>query len=88
MWGKITNIFNASNSVHRTTKTLKQKYETLKENLRKKISENKNQIYMTGGGCETEIKQTDFEEKLYAVIKINVEGLQPRSDSDFIVLGK
>lgn len=54
----------------------------MKKNVRKKAAEQKRQLYITGGGPVVEIKFDDFEEMLLEVIKVNVEVLPSRHDSD------
>lgn len=82
-WEKIANEFNSqSGKVHRTSKVLHLKYDVLKRLLRKKQSNNKMQIYKTGGGPSVEISLTDFEEKLAQILSLSINGLPSRGDSD------
>lgn len=84
-WTQVTNNFNAASLNTRNTKTLKMKYDGLKKQLKKKVAEQKRQLYGTGGGPMVGIKLEDYEEKLYSIMKLNVEGLPSRGDSDSIM---
>lgn len=84
-WEKVASQFNSTVAlIPRTAKVLKLKYENIKRDLKKKEAENKKELYRTGGGPKKHKDLTDYEEKLLAIIKISVEGLDSRNDCDFI----
>lgn len=88
VWEEVTNTFNAVNANNRTIKCLKTKYDGIKKNLRKKMAEERRQLYATGGGPQKIITFEDFEEKLMPILRVNIEGLPSVGDSDFIQEGK
>lgn len=82
MWEQICSEFNSRNSVVRTTKSLRSKYESFKKDLRKKKAKDKNLKFQTGGGNYIEVIYTPTEEKLLPYIFLSVEGLPSRHDDD------
>ncbi|KAJ8909793.1 hypothetical protein NQ315_006125 [Exocentrus adspersus] len=84
-WERVNNTFNSmSNSdVHRDVTSIKNKYENIKRALKKKIAQNRQSITKTGGGPPSESKLLWYEEELFAILQLGIEGLLSEGDSDF-----
>ncbi|CAG9769524.1 unnamed protein product [Ceutorhynchus assimilis] len=62
--------------------SLKLKYDNIKRNLKKKIQNNKKQLTKTGGGPPQEEPLLWYEEALYQVLQVSIDGLPSEGDSD------
>ncbi len=84
-WEKLAaefNIKNTKSGVIRTMHNLKTKYEGVKKDLRKKVAKNKQEIFKTGGGAPNITPLTPYEELIFNLITLSVEGLPCRYDDD------
>ena len=83
IWNKLTSEFNSKNNgFPRTMISLKSKYETMKKEVRKKIANNKQELYKTGGGTAKPNPLTPVEEIIYNLIYLSAVGLSARYDDD------
>lgn len=69
--------------VFRSWKTLKLKYEGLKKLTKKKSSQQRQEMYRTGGGPSDAPEFNEIEEKVLSICS-NIKGLEARNDSDTI----
>lgn len=76
------NKMQLSGTTPRCVESLKQKYEGLKKELKKKIRKNKEETYKTGGGIPNYEPINDLEKKLLEIISTQVHGLWNSIDSD------
>ena len=81
-WKRVYTKFIAPNDQVRDLQCLKLKYDNIKRNLKKKISQNKIEIKKTGGGPPEEAKLTWYEEQLYSLLHLSIDGLVPQGDCD------
>lgn len=82
-WEKLAVKFNLQNKgAPRTATSLKAKYEGIKKDLRKKVAKNKSETFKTGGGIPNIKPLTPYEELIYNIITLSVEGLPSRFDDD------
>lgn len=81
-WQRVAESFNAQSLQTRDVNTLKLKYENIKRTLKKKIATEKLEVKATGGGPKVEVKLTWYEEQLYAVLQLGIDGLPSQSDCD------
>ncbi|KAJ8912341.1 hypothetical protein NQ315_014708 [Exocentrus adspersus] len=84
-WERVNNTFNSmSNSdVHRDVTSIKNKYENIKRALKKKIAQNRQSITKTGGGPPSESKLLWYEEELFAILQLGIEGLLSEAVNDY-----
>ncbi|XP_017773666.1 PREDICTED: uncharacterized protein LOC108560566 [Nicrophorus vespilloides] len=81
IWKIVTAEFNDQMLINRTTKTLRNKYECLKVQLRKKSLRNKYEMDKCNG--KNIIPFEDFEEKLFAMQTMGIDGIvDEESDID------
>ncbi|XP_054085124.1 uncharacterized protein LOC128921432 [Zeugodacus cucurbitae] len=72
---------------HRSEKTLKKKYLTLKREVKKRAADDKRSLYLTGGGPPSKKMLTEFDEKLLNVLnEKQVSGMQSVYDNDVIAV--
>lgn len=84
VWQKLTAAFNsAHNDIHRDMNSIKMKYN-IKKTLKKKITENKQNYKGTGGGPPVDTKLLWYEEQLYSILQLGIDGLASAGDSDII----
>lgn len=82
-WKNIQQKFNSCAKDHqRDIITLKMKYDNIKKNLKKKLNEAKRFCSGTGGGPMVETKLLWYEEQLYGLLQLGIEGLPSIGDSD------
>ncbi|CAG9763548.1 unnamed protein product [Ceutorhynchus assimilis] len=82
-WKKVHENFIAQNTDQaRDLTSLKLKYDNIKRNLKKKIQNNKKQLTKTGGGPPQEEPLLWYEEALYQVLQVSIDGLPSEGDSD------
>lgn len=82
-WKKVHTLFAAQNKeALRDLLSLKLKYDNIKRNLKKKISDNKAEGKKTGGGPPEEKKLLWYEEQLFALLQLSIVGLEPQGDCD------
>ncbi|KAK4883041.1 hypothetical protein RN001_006360 [Aquatica leii] len=83
-WETVALSFNARTStlVQRDSMNLKAKYEAIKKSLKKKVAQEKCNLYVTGGGPKITIMYKDWEEKLLAILKLAICGLSSIHDCD------
>lgn len=83
-WQRVVVLFNSANLNNRDANSVKGKYDNIKRNLKKKMSSIKMHQRGTGGGPPIDLKLLWYEEQLYFLLKINIEGLPATGDSDAI----
>lgn len=84
-WERVIILFNSCNiNKNRDVTSLKTKYDNIKRNLKKKITALKIHLKGTGGGPPISDSLTWYEEVLYKILKVNIDGLQAEGDSDAI----
>lgn len=71
--------------IYRSAKVLRLKYDVLKRDLKKKINYNKVQQFKTGGGKPDIKPLTSYEEELFKILSLSIEGLPSRHDGDTYV---
>ncbi|KAJ8913083.1 hypothetical protein NQ315_006584 [Exocentrus adspersus] len=84
-WQKITAEFNAvaPNLCTRSTESLKKFYDNKKKEVRKRVAEEKKEIYATGGGTKKDVPIDSSQDLLLSIINTKtVFGLYNPSDSD------
>lgn len=81
-WEKIGIEYAALSNIKRSTIELKHKYENIKRQLKKKVTENKIEILKTGGGTAHHEPLTESEKYLHSMLNISVAGLDSNGDSD------
>ncbi|KAL1488465.1 hypothetical protein ABEB36_014936 [Hypothenemus hampei] len=84
-WKQIANEFNATNSVFRNEEVLRNKYDNLKKDLKKKVAYNKAQTFRTGGGASDYKTFNEDEKELLKIISLSVNGLPTEPGSDQIL---
>ncbi|KAL1493846.1 hypothetical protein ABEB36_009532 [Hypothenemus hampei] len=84
-WKQIANEFNATNSVFRNEEVLRNKYDNLKKDLKKKVAYNKAQTFRTGGGTADYKTFNEDEKELFKIISLSVNGLPTEPGSDHIL---
>jgi len=89
-WLKIECEFNSKNNdnTFRSAKHLKEKYNNLKKNTKKKFAIEKMNISKTGGGSYTPILVTDVDLTIKEILGPQVSGLQNSYDCDSQVMSK
>lgn len=83
-WQTISKQFTALAGTERSAAVLKTKYEAIKHGIKRKLTNNKLQIFKTGGGSAEIDKLKDYEEKLSGYICLNTEGLPSEFDCDML----
>lgn len=79
-WYEITTKFNAlSNAPARTTASLRNKYDSLKKDIKKKVTDSW-EITGIRGGLSKVANLTASEEKIFNIIKLSTENLQSKCD--------
>ncbi|KAJ8914045.1 hypothetical protein NQ315_017564, partial [Exocentrus adspersus] len=73
------------NTILSTAGSIKNKYENLKRALKKKIAQNRQNINKTGGGPSCDSKLLWYEEELFAILQLGIEGLFAEGDSDCFI---
>lgn len=83
-WSKIESEFNSKNSgnAFRSVKHLKEKYNNLKKETKRKFALEKSNASKTGGGPFTPIKVTDVNLAIKNILGEQVSGLQNSYDCD------
>ncbi|KAL1502741.1 hypothetical protein ABEB36_007843 [Hypothenemus hampei] len=86
-WKQIADEFNATNTnnVFRTDKVLRNKYDNLKKDLKKKVSYNKAQTYSIVRDTSGYIKLNEDEKELLKLIALSVNGLPTEPESNEIL---
>ncbi|KAL1490102.1 hypothetical protein ABEB36_012843 [Hypothenemus hampei] len=90
-WKQIANEFNATNSVFiRNEEVLRNKYDNLKKDLKKKVAYNKAQTFRTGGGASDYKTFNEDEKELLKIISLSINGLptEPGSNESLVMLQK
>ncbi|KAL1493847.1 hypothetical protein ABEB36_009533 [Hypothenemus hampei] len=89
-WKQIANEFNATNSVFRNEEVLRNKYDNLKKDLKKKVAYNKAQTFRTGGGTADYKTFNEDEKELLKIISLSINGLptEPESNESLVMLQK
>uniref|UniRef100_A0A1Y1N4D8 Regulatory protein zeste n=1 Tax=Photinus pyralis TaxID=7054 RepID=A0A1Y1N4D8_PHOPY len=88
-WARVGKLFDSANSeTKRDVNALKMKYENIKRNLKKKIALSKQNYRGTGGGPPIDVKLLWYEEQLYSILQLSIEGLTSTGDSDTIVVNE
>lgn len=89
-WLKIECEFNSKNNdnTFRSVKHLKEKYNNLKKNTKKKFAIEKMNISKTGGGSYTPISVTDIDLMIKEILGPQVSGLQNSYDCDSQFMSK
>ena len=89
-WLKIESEFNSKNNdnTFRSVKHLKEKYNNLKKNTKKKFAIEKMNISKTGGGSYTPIAVTDVDLTIKEILGPQISGLQNSYDCDSQVMSK
>ncbi|CAB3232125.1 unnamed protein product [Arctia plantaginis] len=82
-WCQLTNEFNSNNLIYRTEKQLIYKFNNMKKNARKELSQEKKERRCTGGGPPPP-KPSDTSEWLCSIMGESIVGLPSTHDSDFI----
>ncbi|CAB3224871.1 unnamed protein product [Arctia plantaginis] len=82
-WCQLTNEFNSNNLIYRTKKQLIYKFNNMKKNARKELSQEKKERRCTGGGPPPP-KPSDTSEWLCSIMGESIVGLPSTHDSDFI----
>ncbi|KAL0882716.1 hypothetical protein ABMA27_001139 [Loxostege sticticalis] len=85
-WRKLTEEFNSNNVVYRTKKQLIYKFNNMKKNARKELSQEKKERRCTGGGPPPP-KPSDTSEWLCSIMGESIVGLPSTHDSDFTDFG-
>lgn len=88
IWDKISQDFQTLAGSERSATVLRNKYDAIKQSLKSKLSQNKVEVFKTGGGAADIQELTDFEEKLMGYLELNINGLPAVFDSDNILNGK
>ncbi|XP_072392944.1 uncharacterized protein [Diabrotica undecimpunctata] len=81
-WQRIHNLFNSTNIVNRDLVSIKVKYENIKRNLKKTVSQIKRSQHQTGGDPPANTELNWYEEKLYNLLRTSIDGLPSEGDSD------
>lgn len=83
MWAKLAESFNAtSGRSPRDASSLRSKYDDLKKSLRKKLGNNRREVYQTGGGSASVCNLSSDEELLMSIIGPSTCGLEDRGGGD------
>ncbi|XP_054087021.1 uncharacterized protein LOC128921963 [Zeugodacus cucurbitae] len=88
-WKRIEEDFNSQcpSGCHRSEKTLKKKYLNLKREVKKRPTDDKRSLYLTGGGPPSKKMLTEFDEKLLNVLhEQQVSGMQSVYDNNVIAV--
>ncbi|KAK9700651.1 Myb/SANT-like DNA-binding domain [Popillia japonica] len=84
VWNKIAEELQAiAGTTDRTSAILRSKYESIKQNIKSKLTKNKTEIFKTGGGSAELSVLTSYEQKLMGYIQINLHGIPCNFDSDY-----
>lgn len=83
VWNKIAEELQAIAGTDRTSAILRSKYESIKQNIKSKLTKNKTEIFKTGGGSAELSVLTSYEQKLMGYIQINLHGIPCNFDSDY-----
>lgn len=83
MWEKVASEWLESGYTPRTGKKLREKWKNIKKDVRKKFSEEKQELFKTGGGESKVIHISSLDKQIKSIIgDINVVGLTNVFDSD------
>lgn len=75
VWTRITKLFNASYPEGRDMNSLKVKYENIKRNFKKKITD-ENFVPKKIGGSDHSNKLLWYEEKMYGFLKSTIDSMK------------
>ncbi|KAF2904259.1 hypothetical protein ILUMI_01924 [Ignelater luminosus] len=83
-WQQIADSFNTrnSNGVLRDKIALRQKYESIKKLLKRKIA---HEMYRADGGKKVDTEFKDWEKKLAGILQLNIGGLPSTFDCDVVI---
>jgi hypothetical protein len=81
-WREITNTFNSTSRVHRTTESIKGFYENQKRLTHKKAAIEKREIKLTGGGSYKTISDPLFDLTMDIINRKTVYGLPNNFDGN------
>lgn len=82
-WDKITTQFNSSSGkCLRNKKSLRAKYEDLKKAVKKKLANNRMELFKTGGGQAQTKNLTNVEEQMLSMLPSMIHGLSSPWDCD------
>lgn len=86
-WTAILEQFNSHiNVTKRTTKQLKSFYDNFKRKAKRKCTEDKINLFKTGGGSQVTTVLDDTEAQLLSIIKDQITPLQNDFDSDHLYM--
>ncbi|KAI4457563.1 hypothetical protein MML48_7g00015983 [Holotrichia oblita] len=82
-WKKIEEEFNASSGeIYRSVEVLRNKYENIKKRTKKKLSDQKKDIFGTGGGPSEGIIISGVEKDIEDILGTQLTGLPSEFDND------
>ncbi|CAG9833847.1 unnamed protein product [Diabrotica balteata] len=81
-WQRIHNLFNSTNIVNRDLASIKVKYDNIKRNLKKTVSQIKKSKHQTGGDPPANTELNWYEEQLYNLLRTSIDGLPSEGDFD------